>query len=159
MLRSSSEYTMVCERLLANELADLALELRQLDAADLAAWIHGNRYGNVAAIVASACELSHEPGALRFSLSGHVDLQWKGSFEVRLDMEFHHAGVDCYFELHIADASAGVNIVFMSVDGAICRSPQCVEKFATALASARIDDARRGVVGGGLRKPDANESH
>ena len=57
MLRSSSEYTMVCERLLANELADLALELRQLDAADLAAWIHGNRHGNVAAIVASACEL------------------------------------------------------------------------------------------------------
>ena len=158
MLSSSSEYIMACERLLAKELSDLSRELRQLDAADLAAWIHGNRHGNVAAIVASACELSHKPGALRFALSGRVDLEWKGPFEVRLDMEFRNEGVDCYFALHIADTNAGVDIVFMTIDGAICRSTRCIDRFASALSSARIDDAQRWIVGSGRRKPDATES-
>ena len=158
MLRSSSEYIMACERLLAHELSDLALELRQLDAADLAAWILGNRHGNVASIVASVCELSHKPGTFRFSLSGRVNLQWRGPFEAHLDMEFHNDGVDCYFALHVADADAAVDIVFLSIDGTICRSAQCIERFACALSSARINDVARSVVGDRYRKPDATES-
>lgn len=158
MLSESSEHDTACERLLAYELAELALELRQLDAADLIAWIRGNRLGNIASVIASSCELTFAPATLRFSLSGRADLSWKGPCEVSLDMEFHHEGVDCYFVLLIAEASAGIRILFLSIDGAICRTARCVDRLAAALKSARIDSERRVVGDGRRRKPYANKS-
>lgn len=138
MLSLANEHIAACERALAEGLVDLAQDLRRVDAADIVAWIHGGRLGNVAAIVGSATELVFRPGALRFAHSGGVDLAWQGGLAVHLDMELHHAGVDCYFRLHISETHSGVAITYLSVDGASCRTRTSRNRFMRALAAARL---------------------
>jgi hypothetical protein len=158
MRRNSNEFTSACERLLAIHLVDVATELREVDAADLVVWIHGNRLGNIASIVASCLEPAFKPGTLRFAISGGIRMTWSGLTEARIDMEFHYLGIDCYFALHIGDSSAGVDIEFLGIDGATCRSPDCVERFQSALNGARLDRRSRIFNGRGTRKPDTSEA-
>ena len=43
MLSLTNEHIRACERVLALNVAGIAIDLRQLDAADLVAWVRGNR--------------------------------------------------------------------------------------------------------------------
>jgi hypothetical protein len=138
MLFLTNEHILACERIIALNVADIASELRQLDPADLVSWLHGNRYGNVAALINSSSELVFKPGTLRFAFGGSAKVTWTGTIELHLDMEFHHRSIDCYFQMHLARAHAGVAITYINVDGLHCRTAQEAQLFNQAMNDARL---------------------
>jgi hypothetical protein len=139
VLSIANEHIHACEKILGEGLMEVARDLRQVDAADLVAWLRGHRFGNVAALIASSAELVFKEGTLRFALSGTADLAWSGTLSIELDMEFHDAAIDCYFRLYLFDASIAVGITYLAVNGAPCTSRHGAICFARAIRTARRD--------------------
>lgn len=147
MLSLVNKHVHTCEHTLLQHLSEVVQDLRMLEAGDLLAWLHGHRLGNIAAIVASSTEASFKPGTLRFSLAGSAELTWAGQIRMRIDMEFHHADVDCYFRLHLENASSRVGITYLTIDGRPCLSAQTAARFIALIADARVmTHGRRGRV-------------
>lgn len=141
MLSLVNDHIRHCERRLAECILEVADELRLLDPADLVAWLRGRRFGNIAALVAASAELTFKPGALRFAMSGDATLDWSGRLAIRLDMELHHGGVDCFFSQHFDATRTEVVITYLLVDGAPCLSAAAAERFVAAVCDARKLDA------------------
>jgi hypothetical protein len=133
-----NEHIQRCEQVLAESVIDVARDLRLVDATELVAWLRGQRFGNIAAVVRSSAELFFKGDALRFAMSGAADLAWSGRLAINLDMEFQHAGVECHFRLYLYDAFVGVGISYLTVKGGPCVSASAADCFRMAMTDARI---------------------
>lgn len=105
------------ENLLNDALRDAALEIRSVEAIDLASDIHRQAFANIGDIVDSALELHFRPDALMFAYTGDVRMTWLSTPAIGLDLELHAAGVDAFFRLTVEGLSTRVTLQHMSVDG------------------------------------------
>ena len=118
MQKSGNSTTLEREKALADGLRDVASELRLIDATDLIAFIRTEQFANIGNLVNSSTELYYKPGTLSFGQSGDVDVKWGGTPTIALDMEFHHMRVSVYFRLLLEALQAGVEINYISFEGA-----------------------------------------
>jgi hypothetical protein len=126
------------ERELSDALREVALEIRCVDALDLASDMHRMAFGNLGDIVHSACELHFRPEALMFAYTGDVSLTWFGAPKVGFDMELHAEGVDAHFRLTVDGLSADARLQHIAVDGALWREGLDFRRLRAAIASARV---------------------
>ncbi|WP_372425394.1 hypothetical protein [Salinarimonas chemoclinalis] len=126
------------EKILADAVQGVAAELRLVDLAVLARYVHAEQHGNIDDLVASSTELFFKPGTLRYGLRADVDLRWGGMPAVSLDLEFAHQDVTVFFNLVLGSLNAGIDIQAVTFEGPP-RSPQeNTRRLADALADARI---------------------
>lgn len=129
-----------CEVELNNALRNVALEIRSVALLDLASYIHSGKFENIADIFDSATELYLKPGALHFSYTCDVKLDWFGAPLVILDLELHQSGVDVYFALNIETLSTRVHIRQATVNGVSLRAQEDAQVFSKALKEAMIQN-------------------
>ena len=126
------------EAIVADAIREVVSELRMVELADYVAFIHLERFANVADIVDSAAELYFQPGTLRLGNGGEVHLDWSGEPKVVLDLELKPSGATVYFTLGMTNEVASVDVNYVSFDQP---SPEPHENTAfleAALESARI---------------------
>jgi hypothetical protein len=116
---------------------DVALEIRSVDLLDLASFIHAQNFANVGDIINSASELYFKPGALMFSYSAEVKLDWFGCPMIALDLELHESGVDIYFELKIDAFSSYIQFKHAAINEKPLRVLEDAEIFRQALDKAK----------------------
>lgn len=133
---SSASYSQF-ELEMNDAMRDVALEIRSVDLLDLASFIHAQNFANVGDIINSASELYFKPGALMFSYSADVKLDWFGCPMIALDLELHESGVDIYFELKIDAFSSYIQIKHAAVNGKPLRIPEDAEIFRLAIDKAK----------------------
>jgi hypothetical protein len=138
MLRQGHNYTLDREKALADGLRDVASELRLIDAADLIAFIRTERFANIANLVSSSTELYFKPGTISFGASGDVDAKWGEAPTISLDMEFHHMRVNVYFRLLLEALQAGVEINYITFEGASPDPNENTRRLVEAIAEARV---------------------
>lgn len=138
MLRLGHDYTLDREKALADGLRDVASELRLIDAADLIAYIRTERFANIANLVSSSTELYFKPGTVSFGQSGDVDVKWGATPAISLDMEFRHLRVNVYFRLLLQAMEAGVEINYITFDGASPDPHENTRRLVDAISAARV---------------------
>ena len=126
------------EKILADAVQGVAAELRLVDLAILARYVHAEQHGNIDDLVASSAELYFEPGTLRYGLRADVDLRWGGMPAVSLDLEFAHGEVTVFFNLILGSLNAGIDIQAVTFDGPPRAPQENTRRLAEALADARI---------------------
>lgn len=138
MMKQPSNCTMERERALANGVRELASELRMVEPADYVAFVRTERFANIANLVASSAELFFKPGTIIFGQSGEVELTWDEPPSVALDMEFRHLHVNVFFRLVLEARSAGVEITYLSFEGASDVPDDNTRRLIDAIADARL---------------------
>lgn len=138
MLKPGHNTTLEREKALADGLRDVASELRLIDAADLIAFIRTERFANIANLVNSSTELYFKPGIVHFGQSGDVDVKWGEPPTISLDMEFRHMRVSVYFRLLLRALQAGVEIDYITFDGASPDPAENTRRLVDAIAAARV---------------------
>ena len=133
---------LVCERVLAENIADVATELRLIDVVDLVGYIREESVATLEDLVNSASELYFRHGALRYAWSANIDLLWESPPSVSLNMEFSWSGVTAFFALRLNSACAGVDLQHIQFDAAD-DGERAGERLAEALADARAAPPRR----------------
>ena len=120
-------------------LRNVALEIRSVEILDLVSFIHAQNFANIGDIVSSASELYFKPGALQFSYSGDVILDWFGNPQISLDLELHEASVDIFFELRIDAYCTEIIFKHAEVNGRPMSVMEDLEVFQQALRQAKIN--------------------
>jgi hypothetical protein len=138
MLKPGSNTTLERERALAEGMREVASELRLVDATDFIAFIRTGQFANVGSLVSSSTELFFKPGTVRFGRSGDIDLKWGGTPSIMLDMEFHHMRVAVHFRLRLDALEAGVEIDYITFEGASADAAENTDRLVKAIADARI---------------------
>ncbi|HJZ44846.1 MAG TPA: hypothetical protein VJ233_14085 [Hyphomicrobiaceae bacterium] len=138
MQKSGNSTTLEREKALADGLRDVASDLRLIDAADLIAFIRTEQFANIGNLVNSSTELYYKPGTLNFGQSADLDVKWGGTPTIALDMEFHHMQVSVYFRLLLEALQAGIEINYISFDGAPVDPMENTERLIAAIADARF---------------------
>jgi len=125
------------EALLAENLVEVASELRLVNVIDLISYVQDERAAALDDLVNSAAELTFRRGALRYAWSGGIDVFWEAPPSVSLDLEFRWLGATAFFRLHLSfDEGGGVADAF--------------EALARALAAARRPPVSTKGANGGL---------
>ena len=106
----STGFTLCCEKLLAESLAEVATELRLVNVIDLISYVQAERYTNLEDLVNSSAELYFKQGALRYAWWGDIDVVWDALPIISLNMEFCWSGVTAFFNLRLDAARAGVDL-------------------------------------------------
>lgn len=117
MLNKRSELTTRREQLIAEQLRDVATELRLIQVEDYVAFIRVEQFANLAALVNSSTEMFFRPGTLRFGFSADAMVDWSARPAIALDMEFHHLGIAAYFRLLLEATDFGVEMQYISFKG------------------------------------------
>lgn len=125
------------ERVIGREVAEVATELRLIDANLLLGLILGGKESLIADLVNSATEMFFEPGALRYALSARCEVVWDAPPIVGLDMEFHYDHVTAYFLLSIGGRRGGVELTHASVDGCPAPAGSFIRCLENAMGKAR----------------------
>jgi hypothetical protein len=133
---------LTCERVLAENIADVATELRLIDVVGLVGYIRSERVATLEDLVNSAVELYFKHGALRYAWSADVDLMWEAPPSISLNMEFSWRGVNAFFALRLDSACASVDLQHIQFDGARDHE-RPGERLAEAMADARAAPPRR----------------
>jgi hypothetical protein len=144
-------FALACEKLLAGSLADVATELRLVDAIDLIGYVHGQRSANLEDLVNSSAELYFRHGALRYAWSADLEVVWDALPTISLNMEFCWSGVTAFFTLRLNAARAGVelqHLVFAgglgeTLDGSRADTAERLARFSRAIADSRLTPPRR----------------
>jgi hypothetical protein len=132
------------ERALGECIADVASELRLVDAADFVAFIRIGQMANLRNLVHSSVELHFKPGALELTELGEAELDWSRPPLIVLPMRFKHGGIGLYFKLRLAATSAAVEIESLTSDGdAHLNGGGVAELLSRALGDARVNWAGR----------------
>jgi hypothetical protein len=138
MKQQPNNCTMEREKALAHGVRELASELRMVEPADYVAFVRTERFANIANLVASSAELFFKPGTIFFGQSGEVELTWDELPSVALDMEFRHRHVNVFFRLVLEAQSAGVEITYVSFEGASEVPGDNTRRLIDAIADARL---------------------
>jgi hypothetical protein len=138
MMKQASKCTFEREKALGHGVRELASELRLVEPTDYVTFVRGERFANIANLVASSAELFFKPGTIFFGHSGEVDLRWGEPPSVVLDMEFRHLHVNVYFRLVLEACRAGVEITYVSFEGASDVPDDNTRRLVEAIADARL---------------------
>lgn len=130
-------HTLDREVIVADAIKEVVSELRMVDVTYYVAFIHLERFANVADIVDSAAELYFQPGTLKLGNGGEVHLDWAGGPKVVLDLELKPAGATVYFTLGLTDQHASIDVNYVSFDEP---SPEPEEN--TVFLQAALEQAR-----------------
>lgn len=130
-------HSLAREIIVADAIKEVVSELRMIAPTDYVAFIHTERFANVADIVDSAAELFFVPGTLRLGHGGEVHLDWDRAPKIVLDLELKPAGATVYFTLSMTDKHAAVDVNYVAFDEPL-DDPDANSAF---LVSA-IEDAR-----------------
>jgi hypothetical protein len=139
---TSTATAFACERILAENIADVATELRLIDVIDLVGYIRGESIATLEDLVNSASELYFRHGALRYAWAADIDLLWEAPPSISLNMEFSWRGVTAFFALRLDSACAGVDLQHLHFDVA-ADGARPGERLAEAMADARVATPRR----------------
>jgi hypothetical protein len=131
-------HTATREMIVAKAMEEVAAELRMVDVADYVAFMRLEHYATIADIVDSASELYYQPGTLSFGHGGEAVIGWSGDPEIILDMQFRPHGATVYFTLKLTDATASVEVNYVSFDNALDDPEENSRFLETALAGSRI---------------------
>ena len=123
----------------ADEIRGFIGELCLLDGGVLIGWVHGQRHGNIADLVASSAELFFEEATLSYADASEVSLDWGTSMRVILDLDFATKAVTVFFKLVLDTRFVGVAIQRILFDP---DRPLRLDGFAHAIAAARSGAAR-----------------
>jgi hypothetical protein len=138
MMKRATICTLEREKALGQGVRELASDLRLVEPADYLDYVRSERFANIANLVASSAELFFKPGTIFFGHSGEVDLQWGEPPSVALDMEFRHMRVNAYFRLVLEAEQAGVEITYLSFEGASEVPDDNTRRLVEAIADARL---------------------
>jgi len=138
MMKQANKCVLEREKALGHGIRELASELRMVEPSDYVAFVRAERFANIANLVASSAELFFKPGTICFGHSGEVDLRWGEPPAVVLDMEFRHLHVNIYFRLVLEEQQAGVEITFLSFEGASDAPDDNTRRLVEAIADARL---------------------
>jgi len=138
MRKPGNKTTLEREKALAEGLREVASELRLVEASDYVAFIRTGQFANVSSLVSSSTELFFKPGTVRFGCSGDVDLRWDGTPSITLDMEFSHMRVNVHFRLLLEALQAGVEIDYITFEGASADADENTQRLVAAIADARL---------------------
>src|SRR5690606_20343001 len=86
-LMNRQPHSLAREVIVAEAIREVVSELRMIAPADYVAFLHTERYANVADIVDSAAELYFQPGTLRMGHGGEVHFDWDQPPRIVLDLE------------------------------------------------------------------------
>jgi hypothetical protein len=136
------ELAKACEKILAENLDEVAAELRLVNVLDLIGYVRGERSVMLQDLVHSATELYFKPGAVRYAWSAELDVLWEALPSVSLNMEFRWRGVTAFFRLRLDSDHATVALQHLAFEGGEC-GESAVELFAGAFAEARLQPRRR----------------
>lgn len=131
-------HSLAREIIVANSIKEVVSELRMVEPADYIAYIHLERFGNIADIVDSAAELFFIPGTLRLGHSGEAHASWSLPPRVKLDLELKPAGATVYFTLTMSDENAAVDVNYVSFDNPSEDPEENSAFLESTLAAARI---------------------
>jgi len=109
-------HSLAREIIVADAIRDVVSELRMIAPADYIAFIHTERFANIADIVDSAAELFFVPGTLRLGHGGEVNCDWNRTPEIVLDLELKPSGATVYFKLSMADQHAAVDVNYVAFE-------------------------------------------
>jgi hypothetical protein len=127
------------ERALGDCIADVASELRLVDAADFVTFIRIGQMANLRNLVHSSVELHFKPGTLELIELGEAELDWSRPPLITLPMRFKHGGMGIYFKLRLAATSAAVEIESFAADGeAHLNGGGLADLLLEALGDARV---------------------
>jgi hypothetical protein len=129
------------EAALSRSMRPVAADLRLIDLPDLVAYLKTSQFETVGALVQSSIELSFKPDTLAFSYSGEVQLHWEQRPMVYFDLEFHHNAIHLYFRLLLEADQAGVDITYLTFDGASTNPGTNTQALIDALQDAKRCDA------------------
>jgi hypothetical protein len=132
-----TQIPLACERALAEALADVATELRLVNAIDLIGYVQGERAANIEDLVHSSAELYFKQGALRYAHAAEADVKWHAPPTVSLQMEFRWRGATALFRLQLRACSACIDIEHLGLDTP-GEDAETARRFADALADARL---------------------
>ena len=99
------------EAALAIAMEEVATELRLVNLLDLAAFTRLEQLANIEHIINASTELHFKPGALRFSQTADVDLDWNGEPKMRFGMIFDYGGEKIFVRLIILRESAEIDFI------------------------------------------------
>ncbi len=139
----AADFTLSCEKLLAESLADVATELRLINVVDLIVYVHAQRCANLEDLVNSSAELYFKHGALRYAWSADLEVLWDALPTISLNMEFCWHGVTAFFNLCLNAARAGVDIQHLAFDGSCGEAAERLRLFSLAVADSRLTPPRR----------------
>jgi hypothetical protein len=138
----TAELAQTCEKILAENVAEVASELRLVDVIDLIAYVRGERSTTLDDLVNSSAELYFKPGAVRYAWSAELDVLWEALPSVSLNMEFRWSGATAFFCLRLGAAQAGIALQHIGFDDGEDHGDPA-GRFARALAEARRQPLRR----------------
>ncbi len=141
------KFALACEQVLAENVADVATELRLVNVIDLIFYVQAERAANLEDLVNSSAELYFKPGALRYAWSADLDVLWDARPAVSLNMEFCWRSTTAFFTLCLNSARAAVEIQHINFD-APCDEPQeRLQRFVSAMLDSRLTPPRRTAAG------------
>jgi hypothetical protein len=138
MLKSHVDQLDVRERILANAIEPIALDLYLLEAADLIAFLRTGGFASISCLVNSSVELCFRPGILRFASSGDVEVPWTSAPRIALDMEFCHGGVQACFRLVLGAGVQLVELTYITFEQPRVRAADNTVLLSNALMDARL---------------------
>src|SRR5690606_5677394 len=109
-------HSLAREVIVAEAIREVVSELRMIAPADYVAFLHTERYANVADIVDSAAELYFQPGTLRMGHGAEVHFDWDQPPRIVLDLELKPTGATVHFPLSLADKHAAVDVNYVAFD-------------------------------------------
>jgi hypothetical protein len=130
------------ERILAENLDEVAAELRLVNVLDLIGYVRGERSAMLEDLVNSATELYFKPGAVRYAWSAELDVLWEVLPSVSLNMEFRWRGATAFFRLRLDSDHAAIVLQHISLEDGD-DGENAVKRFAGAVADARRQPRRQ----------------
>jgi len=129
---------MVRTRALADNVRDVAAELRLIDLADFVTFIHREQYATIQDLVNSSIELYFKHGTLTYGAMAAFDLEWDAPPAVTLGLEFKYKAVHVAFDLMLQPHEAGIQIRCISFDDELHGEEQKTDALISAIAAAKL---------------------
>jgi hypothetical protein len=138
VLKTSDRQTLTRTKVLADNVRDVAGELRLIDLADFVTLIYREEFANIQDLVNSSIELFFKHGTLTYGAMASFDLEWDHAPSITLGLEFQYQSVYVLFELMLKTYDAGIEIRSISFGDDSISEEEKTEMLVCAIAAARI---------------------
>jgi len=137
-LKQSDSQILVRTKAIADNVRDVAAELRLIDLADFVTFIHREQYANIQDLVNSSIELYFKHGTLTYGAMAEFELEWDAPPAVTLGLEFKYKAVFVAFDLMLKTYEAGVQIRSISFADELSSEEQKTDALLCAIAAAKL---------------------
>jgi hypothetical protein len=141
-IEATKTHFRAAEKIIAQNIVDVATELRLADVSDLMLFIRCDQTANIEDIVNSSTELYFRNGTLKYALAAGCSVRWDSSPTILLDMEFRHAAVSVFFRLVLSQSRAAVEVIDIFFDESGLDQDAMIQKLIEAVADAKLPDQR-----------------